>query len=275
MNRHGHVKKSKGRRKQQQMDRLLRVVHDLRTRCPWDKKQTHRSLIPYLIEEAYEAVQAIEEGSKTALKEELGDVLLQVVLHAEIAREKGDFTFEEVAQAISEKMIERHPHVYKNVQVKGVKDLLKNWSRLKKEEKPDLSLLAGIPKALPGLHLAQRYGEIAASVGFDWPNTVGVFDKLKEELAELESEMKRKRRVQRDIEMEMGDVLFVLTRLAAHLKLDAERALKQSCDKFATRFHALETAVAKKGKKLTDCKLEEMESIWQHIKRNTHDGASV
>ncbi|MBI4405308.1 MAG: nucleoside triphosphate pyrophosphohydrolase [Deltaproteobacteria bacterium] len=247
--------------------RFIDVVHQLRKKCPWDRKQTHKTLIPYLIEEAYEAVEAIEKQDTTSLKEELGDLLLQIALHCEIARGKKEFSIDDVSKAITDKMIRRHPHVFGDVKVKNVKAILKNWARLKGEERPQKSLLGGIPKAMPALQLAQRYGEIAASVGFDWPTVKDVLDKVNEELSELKEEIRRRNRRKSDLEMELGDLLFVLTRLAGHLGINAEISLKKSASKFASRFGQLEREKSLKGKKLTDFTLEELEASWQRLKR--------
>ncbi len=247
--------------------RFLEVVGRLRKECPWDKKQTHKSLIPYLIEEAYEAVDAIEEQSGDKMREELGDVLLQIALHSEIAGEKGTFSFESIAHSIAEKMIRRHPHIFAEADIKTAEDQTKNWSKLKEKENPNRSLLAGIPKAMPGLSVAQRYGEIAASVNFDWPNAEKVMEKVDEELDELKVEMKRKKRIQKDMEMELGDLLFTITRLAAHLKIDSERALKRSCAKFEERFGRLETEFKKKKKAMGDSSLKELDAVWNQVKK--------
>lgn len=249
--------------------RLLKVVHELRKKCPWDKKQTHRTLIPYLIEEAYETVDAIESKSKVAMKEELGDVLLQVVLHAEIAAQKKQFTFEDIADGITEKMIHRHPHIFKKQKYKGLKEHLQNWERMKKEEKPDRLMLDGIPKALPSLQLSQRYGEIAASVGFDWPNIAGVLEKVEEEFGELKDEMVAKPINKDALEMEMGDLFFTLTRLSAHLGLDAERCVRRSAEKFKMRFSELERKKKALGKALPEFSLEELEEEWKKIKNES------
>jgi tetrapyrrole methylase family protein / MazG family protein len=253
--------------KLKETNRLLEVVHQLRKDCPWDRKQTHKSLIPYLIEEAYEAVSAIEEKSRDNLREELGDLLLQIVLHSEISDEKGQFDFEDVAKSITEKMIRRHPHIFGDAEIKSAKAQTKHWSKLKSLEKPDRSLLSGLPKALPALQLAQRYGEIAASVGFDWKNATDVLEKVNEELEELIVEIKRRPRRQSALEMELGDLLFTLTRLAGHLSIDSERALRKSSQKFEERFGELEKEMKSRGKLLSDCKLPEMEEAWQKIKK--------
>jgi XTP/dITP diphosphohydrolase len=247
--------------------RLLQVVHELRTQCPWDKKQTHKTLRRYLLEEAYEAADAIETGKSDLLTEELGDVLLQVALHAEIASETKKFDFEKIAKAISAKMIRRHPHIYaKEKAALDEKTHLKNWTKLKEKEKPKSSLLEGIPKAMPALALAQRYGEIAASVGFDWHCEQDVLEKVDEEFQELLDELNAKNPKMERIEMELGDVLFTLTQFARHLKLDAEGALKRSTAKFESRFTALEKKKKKEGKRLSDCPPDELEKDWGLVK---------
>lgn len=243
-------------------DRLLDIVHNLRTKCPWDRKQTHKSLTRYLLEEAHEAVEAIEEGNFKSIKEELGDVLLQVVLHSEIASETEKFDFKSVCETISEKMIRRHPHVF------GGEDIPKNnskkWSELKAKEKPNRTLLEGTPKSLPALVLAQRYGEIAASVGFDWEKASDVLAKVKEEIKELEVEIKKKNRAK--MEMELGDLFFALTSLARHLKIDSEASLKKSAKKFKGRIEKVESQFKKKKISLKDCSPKELDAAWRRVK---------
>lgn len=246
---------------------FLDVVHELRQKCPWDKKQTHPSLSRYLLEEAYEAAEAMNSEDRASLKEELGDVLLQVALHSEIASEKKWFNFEDVAEAISEKMIRRHPHVFADAEVKDYKTHMKNWTRLKQQEKPKKKILEGIPKALPALQLAQRYGEITSSVGFDWDKPAAVMKKIREELQELDQELKLNRSKKR-MEEEMGDFLFSVVQMARHLGLDAERSLRGSAQKFSSRFERLENQLAKKGKKISDLKPGDLEKAWQAIKKN-------
>jgi tetrapyrrole methylase family protein / MazG family protein len=249
-------------------ERLLKVVYDLRRKCPWDRKQTHRTLIPYLVEEAYETVDAIESGDEDALREELGDLLLQVVLHAELESQKRRFTFEDVARGIAEKMIRRHPHVYKNEAVaSNLKGHSRNWTKLKELEKPKKTLLEGTPRALPGLQLAQRYGEIAASVGFDWEKASQVLDKVKEELGELETELRRRKKRKVAIELELGDLFFSLANLARHLGVDADAAARKSAAKFADRFTKIEKKKRAEGKSLTDCTMEELDRAWESVKR--------
>ncbi len=247
--------------------RLLKVVGDLRKKCPWDKKQTHRTLLPYLVEEAYETIDAIERGDSDAMREELGDLLLQVALHSEIASEKHRFDFEDVSKGISEKMIRRHPHIYDNTKFSDLKTHLKNWTNLKAKEKPKKFLLEGIPRALPGLQLSQRYGEIASSVGFDWENAAEVLDKVKEELGELTAEIRAKKPRRSRIEMELGDLLFTLANLARHLRVDADRSARRSAAKFADRFTRLEKNKRRQGKRLQDCPQKELDRAWEALKK--------
>lgn len=247
--------------------RFLQVVSDLRAKCPWDKKQTHLSLSRYLLEEAYEAVDAIATKKVAPLREELGDVLLQVALHSEIADERGAFDFEAVAKSIADKMIARHPHVYGKAEILDAEAQLKNWTRLKEKERPKKSLLGGIPRALPGLQRCQRYGEIAASVGFDWKNADAVMEKVREELAELTDELKRKKKSPQAIEEELGDLFFSLSQLSRHLGLDTEAVARKSADKFAKRFSHMEQSFKKKGRVLSECSLEELEAAWERAKK--------
>jgi MazG family protein len=251
--------------------RLLKVVYDLRRKCPWDRKQTHKTLIPYLVEEAYETIDAIESGKKEDLREELGDLLLQVVLHTELESQRRRFDFEDVARTIAEKMIHRHPHIYKKAEAaSNLKQHVANWTKLKNEQRPKKLLLEGIPRALPGLHLAQRYGEIASSVGFDWDSAAEVLVKVREELRELEREIKRKgaKKKRAAVEMELGDLFFTLANLARHLGLDADAAARKSAAKFGDRFTRLEKKKRKQGKRLVDCSMDELEAGWRQIKRS-------
>lgn len=246
---------------------FLKVVERLRKDCPWDRKQTHKTLIPYLLEEAYETIDAIETKNESSLKEELGDLLLQVVLHAEISRQKGKFDFEAVAKDIKDKMVRRHPHVFGDQKgIKTADEQTKNWSRMKSKEKPKKSLLAGTPKAMPGLQLAQRYGEIAASVNFKWPKLTQVLGKVEEELEELKAEIRKKPRQKKHLEMELGDLFFTLTRLASHLEIDAERAARAACEKFRVRFERVENHYKKKKVSMSERPLDELMAVWKKNK---------
>lgn len=247
--------------------RLLQVVHELRTQCPWDKKQTHKSLLPYLLEEAYESAEAIREAKPEALREELGDLLLQIALHSEIAAEKGWFTFEDVSRGIREKMVRRHPHVYAKAKKLSPKAQSARWTELKQNEKPKRKRLEGTPKSMPALMLAQRYGEIAASVGFDWKNVSGVFTKLAEEVQELRAEIRKPKKNKRRIQEELGDMVFCLANLARHLGVSAEEAGRVSALKFAKRFGAMETELAKEKKKPSSLSSQAWEKAWQRAKQ--------
>jgi len=246
---------------------FLDVVHELRQKCPWDRKQTHPSLSKYLLEEAYEAAEAMDREDKDSLKEELGDVLLQVALHSEIASEKKWFDFESVAKQVSEKMIRRHPHVFNQTGIPDEETHLKNWTKLKQKEKPKKNILDGIPKALPALQRAQRYGEITSSVGFDWKETSEVLEKVEEELSELKTEIRKKRNIKK-VEEELGDLLFSLAQLARHLKLDAERSLRESNEKFLQRFEKLEKNLRKKKKSISDLSPKDLEEEWGQVKQS-------
>lgn len=246
-----------------ELSRFVGIVARLRRECPWDRKQTHRSLIRYLVEEAYETIDAIESRDRDALREELGDLLLQVVLHAEIAK---DFDLEAVAKGISDKMVRRHPHVFEPKKENfSRKDHQKRWTELKRKEKPDRGLLDGIPRALPGLNLSQRYGEIAATVGFDWKNAPQVFKKVREEMGEMERELKKKDK--KRIAEEMGDLFFALANLARHLGLDADAVARDGAKKFGERFRRLERMKKKEGKTLVECSGPELEKAWDRVKR--------
>ncbi|NBX93175.1 MAG: nucleoside triphosphate pyrophosphohydrolase [Proteobacteria bacterium] len=249
------------------LSHFLSVVHELRTKCPWDKKQTHQTLSKYMLEEAYEAAEAMNARDREALQEELGDVLLQVALHSEIANEKGWFDFEKVAEGVAQKMIRRHPHVFGDAEMKDYETHLKNWTKLKQQEKPKKKILEGVPRSLPALQVSQRYGEITSSVGFDWKSAQAVMGKVKEELNELQAEVRLKNSKSR-MEEELGDLFFSLAQLARHLGLDAERSVRQSNIKFSKRFEKLESQLKKKGKTVSQCKPEELEAAWQLVKKS-------
>lgn len=246
--------------------KLLKVVHLLRKKCPWDSRQTHKSLAPHLLEEAYETLEAIRKRDGEKLKEELGDVLLQVVLHSELAKEKGLFSFEDIAKVVSDKMIRRHPHIWKKDK-KDLKNHMKIWTSIKSSEKNKEHHLTGIPIALPSLQLSARYGEIAASVGFDWDSHREVFKKVTEEIRELKKELDKKRLNKRLISSELGDIFFVLANLCRHLKINAEEAAKMGALKFLKRFSRMEKLIKKKGKKLHECSMYELEIAWKYVKR--------
>jgi ATP diphosphatase len=264
---------------------LLAVMAALRTPltgCPWDLAQDFRTIAPYTIEEAYEVADAIERGNLEDLKTELGDLLLQVVYHARMAEEKKAFDFTDVVDAVTRKMIRRHPHVFGTPEERATGAAPGFWQRLKDQEKasqapssagaamPPASLLADVPVTLPALTRAVKLQEKAANVGFDWPTLGAVFDKLGEELAELEAEIK----LDRDeppapgkVEEEFGDVLLAMANLARHLKVDPEAALRVANQKFVRRFRYVEEALARLGKSPVQSDLAEMDGLWNEAKR--------
>lgn len=247
------------------LKKLLDIVAQLRNPdggCPWDLEQTHQTLKPYVIEEAFEVVDAIDEGS-AKLKDELGDLLLQIALHSQIASENGAFTFKDVADAVSEKMVKRHPHVFGDAQAKTSDQVLKNWEQIKQKElKGDASILDGVPKAMPALLRAQRIGEKAARVGFEWPDLEGVKEKVFEEMGEFLNSVNTGNAA--EIEDEFGDILFALTQLARRLKLNSEDLLNRASSKFVRRFKQMEKIA---GPNLKEAGLEKLDRIWNEVKK--------
>ena len=246
---------------------LVEVMARLRSTCPWDREQTHESLVPYLIEEAYEVADAIEEHSDGDLCEELGDLLLQIVFHAQLATERGKFSIADVVDGLSNKMIRRHPHVFGDAAVANVAEVWQNWEQLKSLEPSAAkrtSRLDGIPRGLGGLQRGQKMQDKAARVGFDWPHLDGVRAKLAEEVAELEEA--RRDGDQRAIREELGDVLFTVVNLARALGVDAEGAMRDANDKFYRRFTFMERRADVAGRKLGDYSLDELEELWQLAK---------
>ena len=257
-----------------EIDKLIEVVRKLRdpnSGCPWDIKQTSKSIAKYTIEEAYEVVDAIENGDNDDLCEELGDLLLQVVFHSLIAEEVGDFDFNDVARNNAEKMIRRHPHVF-HQDLKKSKisiDRIKiNWESIKEEERKKLndnSALAGVAKALPSLKRAEKLGKRAGVVGFDWQNFKGARNKIEEEISELDeaiSEMSHKK-----MEEELGDLLFSVVNLARHLAIDPEKALSISSKKFEKRFRNMEEKILENGKDINKMDSVDLEDLWQQSKK--------
>jgi tetrapyrrole methylase family protein / MazG family protein len=261
----------------EKFDELIQVMARLRAPggCPWDAEQTYASLSQYLLEECYETFDAIQEadatGDTTNLREELGDVLLQVVFHSTIAAEKGDFTIDEVTEGVTEKLILRHPHVFGEAELKTAHDVLSNWDELKKAqqkasgkvEKPRESILEDVPVHFPALLEGQKLTKKAAKVKFDWENIGQIFDKLTEETGELKTAIEE----QENIEEEIGDLLFVVVNLARKLDVDAETALKRTNRKFRERFKFIEKQLKSNGKNLEDSSLEEMDALWNKAKK--------
>ena len=247
---------------------LVEIMARLRMGCPWDREQTHRTLLPYLIEEAYEVVEAIEDGRPDSLCEELGDLLLQIVFHAQIATETGKFGVADVIDALSNKMVRRHPHVFGDAVIEDVDAQWRSWERLKALEKAGRerkSRLDGIPKQLGALQRGQRMQEKAARVGFDWPAVEGILDKLSEELGEL-ADARRQKQDDPRVREELGDVFFTLVNLSRALGIDAESAVRQANEKFYKRFSYMEERAAADGKALSDLSLDELEELWQLAK---------
>ncbi len=245
--------------------KLVEIMEKLRKECPWDKKQTRESLRPYLIEETYEVLEAIDEGNPDKLKEELGDLLLQVVFHAEIAKEKGEFDINDVIDFLCNKLIYRHPHVFGDVKVKSAEEVLENWEKLKKREKNHAdSVLSGVPKELPALLQAFRLQEKASKVGFDWDNVEGVINKIKEELSELIEAVREKDKEK--IEHEMGDLLFAIANLGRFVGVDPENALRKCNARFKERFQYIEKRLSEEGKSPQEVSLEYMDKLWEEAK---------
>lgn len=259
-------------------DELTAIMARLRAPggCPWDREQTYASLAQYLLEEAHETFDAIQEADETGdtknLREELGDVLLQVVFHSTIAAERGDFTIDEVVSGVTQKLVLRHPHVFGDKKLETADDVLQNWDELKKDErkasgkieKEKLSILEDVPLSFPALLEGQKLTKKAAKVGFDWENTKQIFDKLDEEVGELNEAISENSAEK--ISEEVGDILFVVLNLARKLEVDAETALKKTNRKFRQRFAFIEEELKKTGKSLEESNLEEMDALWNKAK---------
>ena len=243
--------------------RLVKIMDDLREKCPWDRKQTIQSLRQLTLEETYELTEAISEEDWKSIKEELGDLLLHILFYAKIGSEKNKFTLDEVIQGISEKLIARHPHIYGDIQVHDEEDVKKNWEKLKLKEGKK-SVLSGVPKELPSLVKAMRLQEKAKQVGFEWENKDQVWQKVEEEISELNEAIIQKD--QKKVEEEFGDVLFSMVNFARFLDIDAENALEITNKKFISRFTQMEQAALAKGMNLNEMSLEQMDSIWNEIK---------
>ena len=248
--------------------KLLEVLRRLRAPggCSWDQKQTSESLIPYLLEETYEIIEAIEEQDVETLKEELGDLSLHILFQAELAQESGKFDISDSLLHISEKLIRRHPQVFDNNNSKhSTDDINKSWEAAKQKEKQRNNILDGVPKNLPALIRARRIQEKASNVGFDWNELSPVLDKIDEEMIELKDAVAMKD--PENIKDEMGDVLFSLVNLSRFLDINPEHALRMTISKFETRFSEVEKELKKKGKSLIDSTLEEMDEIWNSVKK--------
>jgi MazG family protein len=240
-------------------------MDELREKCPWDRKQTIQSLRQMTLEESYELADAVTENDWKSIKEELGDLLLHIVFYSKIASEQEQFSIEGVIQGVSQKLISRHPHIYSDVKVKNDEDVKRNWEKLKLKEGKK-SVIAGVPKTLPALVKAMRLQEKAKQVGFEWENKEQVWEKVKEEEAELKEAITEND--QSKIEEEFGDLVFSLVNFARFLNIDAENALELTNKKFVNRFTQMEEKAMTSGKSLNDMSLQEMDSIWNQIKRD-------
>ena len=244
--------------------RLVKIMDDLREKCPWDKKQTIQTLRQLTIEETYELAGAITDNDWKGIKEELGDLLLHIVFYAKIGAEQDQFTLAEAINGVCEKLISRHPHIYSDTKVNDEEDVKKNWEKLKLKE-GKTSVLSGVPKSLPSMVKAMRLQEKAKQVGFEWDNKEQVWDKVEEEKQELFEAIATGDN--NKIEDELGDVFFSLVNFARFLQVDAENALERTNKKFIDRFTKMEAAALEQGKYLHDMSLEEMDAIWNKIKK--------
>ncbi len=251
------------------IERLLRLMTRLRAEdgCPWDREQTLQTLKQYLVEEGYEVLDAIDSGDREALKEELGDLLLQIVFQSQICTEEGSFTFSDVAQGIGDKLVRRHPHVFGEVSVSGSEEVLKNWNAIKREEKGQSypSAVGSIPRHLPALQKADQVQKRVAQVGFDWDEIHDVMSKIEEELGEVKEAMGAGDAVH--VREEIGDLLFAVVNLSRFLGHNAEEVLNDTVKKFVKRFQRVEKQVHSQHREMTDCNLEELDAIWDEVKR--------
>jgi tetrapyrrole methylase family protein/MazG family protein len=254
----------------QRFAELIEIMARLRGEggCPWDREQTHESIKPYFVEETYEVLEAIDEGDPGKLREELGDVLLQVVFHARMAEEAGTFAIADVLRSITEKLIRRHPHVFGTVQADTAQEVLFNWEEIKRAERTratgSASALDGVPRELPALLRAHRLQEKASRVGFDWSEAREVLKKVEEELAELKEAMEGQAALR--VEAELGDLLFSLVNLSRFVSVNPEEALRKTIGRFIARFRFIEEELARRGGSLKDSTLPEMDALWNEAK---------
>jgi tetrapyrrole methylase family protein/MazG family protein len=250
------------------LNKLIEIMAALRGEkgCPWDREQTRESLKPFIVEEAYEVLEAIDEKNSEAIKEELGDLLFQIVFQCRIAEERGEFGMAEVIEKIGKKMIARHPHVFGDADYKTSEEVLVHWEAQKKREgKQRESILDGIPKTLPSLLRAHRLQDRASRVGFDWDKVEDVLPKLEEELSEFRTALKGKK--QEEIEDELGDIFFVLVNISRFVGINPEDALRKTISKFISRFRYIEMAAADRGNSLSAMSLAEMDELWDEAKK--------
>ncbi|MDP6457478.1 MAG: nucleoside triphosphate pyrophosphohydrolase [Candidatus Marinimicrobia bacterium] len=255
--------------KNKEFDELVTIVEKLRGEdgCPWDKEQTHASLLPFFLEEAYEVIETVDQKDWHTLAEELGDILLHVVFQANIAEQNDEFTLQRVISGINEKLVNRHPHVFGDKEADGAFNAKQNWEAAKQEEKGRESRLDGVPVTLPALIRAQRLQQKAAYVGFDWEETDQVWNKVHEEMEELKNA--ESAGAIKHMEEEVGDLFFALVNLCRFLDISAEDALRKGNQKFTKRFQAVEKELRRRGKKLEETDLTEMDKIWNSQKKST------
>lgn len=261
----------------ERFDALVGIMERLRGEggCPWDREQTRESLKPFLIEEAYEVVEAIDEREPVKLMEELGDLLFQVLFHAQVAAERGEFTIAEVLTTTADKMVRRHPHVFADGTASTAREVLERWEELKRQERNAgavASALDGVPKELPGLLRAQRLQDKASRAGFDWPEIAGVIAKVEEEMRELRAAIGRS--ASAEIEGELGDLLFSVVNLARFLNLSAEDAIRKSIARFVARFRHIEQVIERGGRRMREVSPEELDRLWEEAKRLGRPGGA-
>lgn len=263
----------KMKKEQYEYKDLVEIIETLRGEngCPWDKEQTHDSLLPHLLEESYELVEAINNKDTDNTKEELGDVLLQVLMHAQIAKENGVFTLDNVIDELAKKLVYRHPHVFGEVStIHTASEVKETWEKLKVQEKQEKTVtesIERIPHALPALMRAQKIQKKAKNIGFFWEDTSGIIDKIKEELDEVQEAIKKGEKS--NIEEELGDLLFSVVNLSTFFKINPEFALTKSLEKFINRFRYIENSAFAEGKKLSELTLEEMDKLWEKCKNKS------
>ncbi len=252
-----------------EFNNLIKIMKKLRNPingCPWDRKQTDHSLKEYILEEAHELVEAIEMDSPEKQKEELGDLLLQIVFLSQINREKNNFTIKDVIDTINRKLINRHPHIFGDTTVHSAEEVKQNWEKIKKKEKNNSSILSDYPARMPALSHAKRVAEQASSVGFDWDDPLKALDKVEEEIEELKKEIRAGSRER--VAEEIGDILFAVANVSRLAHVSPEFALKNTNKKFVTRFRYIEEQLRKQGKDIVKTSLDEMEELWEQSKKN-------
>jgi MazG family protein len=250
-----------------EFNKLVKIMKRLRnpvSGCPWDRVQSPHSLREYILEEAHELVEAIEMDSPAKQKEELGDLLLQIVFLSQIHREKGNFAVTDVVAAINRKLIRRHPHIFGDITVRSAEEVKQNWEQIKKKEKNNRSILSDYPPGMPALSHARRVAEQASGVGFDWREPLAALEKVEEEIEELKQEIRAGNREK--VEEEVGDLLFAIANVARLAEVNPEFALKNTNRKFVARFRYIEAQLKKQGKEIAETGLEEMEALWQESK---------